>query len=711
MHTNTPQNLTASLTRVNFYDADSGFTIANAVETPDNAFTIVGYFNGGIPGEIITAQGHWRRTRQNETQFYVEKFTKSLPQTPSAMRQYLNAGHIAGLSQSLIEALIKRFGPELFELFTHNSAKLNEIARLTPNKIRQITSSWQKHLVESQLADFLQQVAVAPSFAAPIYREFGVSAINQIKANPFILAPVIQGLSFITLSFMARKFNINYTAANCVKYGLLALLGDARQKGHAYYPYAKLLANAVKKLGVTPGIIANAVAVAAAENLLVIKDLNRDDKVFVLNNKAVYLKQVYDNEYALAKSIKRHLATPVSAKLKNAASSTILGTAIKPLLTKLKTGKCCLVDTRGVRFGWEWIPALQKLERSSGLNIILASAALPNLSNADPTMLPYMEEIINGAIKNGDILNCDILALNRAEKLTAGKLNQIMRILPPQAALVLTGDSILAAAQGYGSIFNSLAGTKIMPVLNLNDINPPGEPNPLNQATHNLSKGRSPQMTDFKSFDPAQSGLYFIEQDNPVKIMHTIGGVCANWAPKALGLNPLNIQVMCLTPKGPLGAKRLNIFLQNRLNPNAAVLKYNGLVYKINDKIIQTRDNPAKHLGAGQTGLVTNIDLHKQEISVAFAGLSVKYAMDELNQIKPAWAITVNETGGYLRKTVVLPLHCEAYINLNLTSLYIAFASAAQTIIVVGQKRALETAVKNNENRKIYTGLKELLQT
>lgn len=718
------QNLTVQLTDVKFYDADSGFTIVRAALPAKGEITMAGYLNGGIPGEVIEAKGYWRNDRKNELRFYAESFTKTLPITPNGVLQFLSSGLIKGLDAKLAKTLADRFGLQIFEVLTHQPENLLKMPDINPDKAALMVESWRQHLTITQLTDFLRSVSVSPAFAASIFHSLGHKALEHIRKNPFLLVSRIKGLSFMTASHIAQQLNLDPNDHAYAQYGLFAILENLAYKGHTYYPYPKLLANSIKKLGLKPGLVANAIASGTEQNRIVLKDLNDNDQNFIINNKAVYLEHLYHCENELADALKRHLAAPLNPQFQtlkiNHALDTLTDThpEIRTTIKAALAQKCIIVDEPSKHKKLSLMRALEQLGTETGLTVYMAvswskdvnlyqtgSRKMLNIN----TLLGY-NAITGQYLHNAqNRLDCDILFVGRTSMLDATVLHAVMQALPPQATIIICGDHNHLPPKGPGHVFNDLIASAAIPVVNLKSVDiPRGK---VCEAAELISNGKMPELPVYKPFERHELDFYFIEQDTPEKIFKTVVGLYAKRLPKAREYSPLEIQVISLCQKGPVSAKKLNLFLQERLNKRVGGLKHNGFIFKNNDKIAQISDNLAKNVITGQTGIIKKIDLYKKELSVKFNDRHIQpYLFHELHELKPAYALPINKIGSCKYKSVILPLHCDSYSNLNRTALYSAFSVAAEMLVIVGQKRALKIAVEQLKAEKRYTGLKELLQ-
>jgi exodeoxyribonuclease V alpha subunit len=111
----------------------------------------------------------------------------------------------------------------------------------------------------------------------------------------------------------------------------------------------------------------------------------------------------------------------------------------------------------------------------------------------------------------------------------------------------------------------------------------------------------------------------------------------------------------------------------------------------------------------GDLGRIRRIDLEAQELQVEMDGRSVIYDFSELDELVLAYAISVHKAQGSEYPAVVFPLLTQHFIMLQRNLLYTAITRGKKLVIVVGSKKALAIAVKNDKMQKRFTLLRERL--
>ena len=163
--------------------------------------------------------------------------------------------------------------------------------------------------------------------------------------------------------------------------------------------------------------------------------------------------------------------------------------------------------------------------------------------------------------------------------------------------------------------------------------------------------------------------------------------------------------------RGEVGADQLNRALQERLNPKEQLgLPHAGRALRVGDKVMQIRNNYEKEVFNGDIGRVSGVDRVEQQAIVDFPGRGeVVYEIADLNELVTAYAITVHKSQGSEYRVIVLPLLTQHYVMLQRNLLYTALTRARELVVIVGTKKALAIAIKNNRVTQRHSRLAQKL--
>lgn len=160
--------------------------------------------------------------------------------------------------------------------------------------------------------------------------------------------------------------------------------------------------------------------------------------------------------------------------------------------------------------------------------------------------------------------------------------------------------------------------------------------------------------------------------------------------------------------RGSLGIRELNVRLQAELNParpEEPVVEKFGWQFRVRDKVIQTENDYDKEVFNGDIGQILKIDPMEREVTVKFDQREVVYEFGELDEVSLAYAITIHKSQGSEFPVVVIPVAMQQYLLLQRNLLYTGVTRGKRLVVLVGQRKALATAVRNNRTEHRFSGL------
>ena len=177
--------------------------------------------------------------------------------------------------------------------------------------------------------------------------------------------------------------------------------------------------------------------------------------------------------------------------------------------------------------------------------------------------------------------------------------------------------------------------------------------------------------------------------------------------PRRFGLDPArDVQVLCPMARGAVGARALNLALQEALlSTSGPTVERFGWTFAPGLKVMQIENDYDREVHNGDMGFVTRIDAEEGEATVAFDGRAVTYGLNELDALTPAYAVTVHKAQGSEYPAVVIPLLMQHYPMLQRSLVYTALTRGKRLVVLVGQRRALALAVRQAAGRRRWTKL------
>ena len=305
-------------------------------------------------------------------------------------------------------------------------------------------------------------------------------------------------------------------------------------------------------------------------------------------------------------------------------------------------------------------------------------------------------------------LDTDLVVVDEFSMVDVPLMASLCRALPPHGSLVLVGDPDQLPSVGPGSILADLLASGAVPAVCLTEIFRQAEASHIVRAAHDVRHGRVPEDAAAKGADFA-----FMHREEPEEIAALVLRLVSEEIPRRIGLDPLrDVQVLAPMHRGSLGIRELNTALQAALNPpraDRAEIERFGTKFRVRDKVLQTRNDYDKEVFNGDIGRIADIDPVGRQVVIDFDGRRVVYDFGELDEIEPAYAISIHKSQGSEFPAVVIPLAMQHFLLLQRNLLYTGITRGRRLVVVAGQRKALATAVRKNDTRRRFGGLRARL--
>ena len=284
-------------------------------------------------------------------------------------------------------------------------------------------------------------------------------------------------------------------------------------------------------------------------------------------------------------------------------------------------------------------------------------------------------------------------------------MNALLRAHPPGASLLLVGDVDQLPSVGPGAVLRDLIESKVVPVARLTEVYRQAANSRIITTAHAINSGQP-----FDLSNNVEGGdFYFVERDTPAAIALTLKEIIKTRVPRKFGFDPRrDVQVLTPMNRGSLGVRELNVLLQNELNPvrpETSFVEKFGWQFRVGDKVIQMENNYDKDVFNGDIGQITAIDGEEKEVRITFEGKEAVYDFGELDELALAYAITVHKSQGSEFPVVVIPIATQQYLLLQRNLIYTGITRGKKLVVVIGQKKAFQMAVRNTQTNRRFGAL------
>lgn len=709
-----PDAVRGQVERVTFHNEETGFAVLRVqVRGRRELLTVVGSVASVAPGEWIMAEGRWVQDRERGRQLRADRLETQPPDSREGIERYLASGLIRGIGPVYAKKLVERFGEKVFEVIETQSGRLQEVGGIGAERRRAIKAAWAEQRVVREIMVFLHAHGISTARAVRIFKTYGEEAIARIRSDPYCLARDIPGIGFLSADKIAATLGLAGESLLRLRAGLAHALDVATGEGHCALPEAALVDAAAKLLAADADRLREALEAEVARGALEREDIGGETLIYapalrraeigiaarvgamLARGEAGY--PAIDGDRALAWVQERTgkiLAPAQAAALRLALArplavitggpgvgkTTLLNSVLKIL--RAKNVRCVLCAPTG--------RAAKRLAESTGLEA--------------KTIHRLLEPLPGGGFRRDEQtpLEGDLFVMDEVSMVDVPLFARFLRALPPRANALLVGDPDQLPSVGPGLVLRDLIAT--VPCARLDVVFRQEGGSAIVEAAHAINAGHLPELAG------EGRDFFFVEREDSAAALETLLELVARRIPARFGLDPLrDIQVLAPMNRGTLGVRNLNARLQAALNPARAdgrdEVERFGVTYRAGDKVIQTRNNYDKNVFNGDIGRIEHVSAEDREVRVRFDERVVGYEFGELDELDPAFAITVHKSQGSEYPCVVLPLAMEQFLLLQRNLLYTGLTRGRQLVVLVGQKKALATAVRNHAVRARCSGL------
>ena len=716
-----PVVLQGQIERLTFHNEENGFTVAQLrVRGQRQLVTAVGTLVSPKPGERLRLQGEWRLHPKFGEQFHFFQAETLVPATASGMEKYLASGFIKGIGPVMAQRIVRQFGGETFEVIDSNLARLAQVEGIGPKRLEMIARAWEEQKQIREVMLFLQAHDLSTAYAPKIFKAYGRQAIQVMRENPYQLATDIHGIGFVSADRIAAKLGFAPDHPGRLEAGLLYTLSQLSNEGHVYYPLEPLLDKAQELLQVDQEKLTAALSRLSFRQEVMVEE--PWDPQATPADRAVYLTPFYLAETNAAKRLRVLMQGQPNLPFVDPAKALAwvqqrLGLTLAPqqaeaVLTSLR--QKVLIITGGPGTGKTTIiNAIIKIWERLGSNILMAAPtgrAAKRMSEVTGQeaktihrLLEYSQQKGGFQVSESRTLPCDLLIIDEASMIDILLLHHLLKGVARGTTLILVGDANQLPSVGPGNVFRDLIASGAIPVVELREIFRQAQESLIVVNAHRINRGEMPL---WRPGPENLADFFFLEQDDPQEVLRLVLELVKERIPKRFGFDPIN-QIQVLTPmhRGVVGAASLNHTLQQELNPTAVGINRGGRLYKVNDKVMQIKNNYDKEVFNGDIGRIVSIDEELQELLVAFDHRQVLYDFSELDELVLAYAISVHKSQGSEYPAVVLPLVTQHFLLLQRNLIYTAVTRGKQLVVVVGSKKALAIGIKNDRTKRRFTQL------
>lgn len=711
--------ITGTIDKIIFKNDENGFAVAylKSSSIPDGKVTIVGTLPSIQPGEIISCEGEWKHHNKHGRQFIVSSFTLANPTTRKSIQKYLESGMIKGIGKTYAKRIVDTFGTDTLKIIESHPDKLSDVDGIGTKRAEKIQQSFQEQRSVRSVMMFLKSYEIGTVLARKIYRKYGDESIEVMQKDPFIIARELFGVGFKTADKIAKQLGFEVDNPARILAGLEYVLKELSEAGHTCYPEDELIEKASEILEVAIATIQKGIVALEEEGRIIRKEIIIENTPTL----CVWLKRLYISEVGIAKEIARLADAPLKIReVKQEKAIEWIQSKLRLSLAKEQINAVlgCLthpihIITGGPGTGKSTITkAILGIHEKITSKIVLAAPTgraakrMTEITRKKALTIHALLEFDfqNGGFKRGKDLPivADLIIIDEASMIDSYLMYQLLRAIPDGARVIIIGDIDQLPSVGPGNVLRDLIWSKRIATTRLYQIFRQGPRSKIVYNAHQINRGMFPELPNIN--DP--SDFLFLPEETPEAILEKVLWLTKEMIPQKFGFNAIDdVQVLAPMRRGVIGIENLNEVLQRSLNPGQEFLSRMGRNFSLHDKVMQIRNNYNKMVFNGDIGRITRIDFEDEILHVTFDNKEVEYEATEIDELVLAYSVSIHKYQGSECPAIIIPIHTSHFKLLYRNLLYTGITRGKKLVVLVGSKKAIMMAIRNQEVEKRYSGL------
>ncbi len=703
--------------RLLFEAPDSDYRVFRLHDEADDAtYTVTGHGTKPLVGDRLEVKGHWVQHKRYGRQFAADGWSRIIPESVDGIERFLGSGAVKGMGPALAHRVVAAFGKDTMAVLEKDPQRLLEVEGIGPKKLAVITESFYEEKQVNDIAYDLEQHGVAGRYASRLLQKYGDDVHYVLTEEPYRMIAEIDGIGFKTADQIALAYGMDRQDPQRLSSGLTYVLRTMTQNGHVCIPDTELVRRAA--------FILQADALGLHDILREAIEVGQLCTADFEGTLYVYTPEAYEEEEYIAGRIgemgnmkplpmKTHVQLFLDrwqdarhfelADKQREAVEKSLQSGMTVITGGPGTGKTTVVQT------------IIRLAEQEGLRILLCAPTGRAAKRLAETTQRKAKTIHRLLVPDGHVgamqvfeynetkmLPADLVIVDEVSMLDMEMMYHLLSALKPQCRCILVGDADQLPSVGAGAVLHDIIASGQVPVVRLDTIFRQKEGGRIVTNAHFINSGRLPVVNEDTEFR-------FVEIDNEADGAEKISALY-NSELLETG-DKFAVQVLSPMYKNPCGVDNLNQLIQERFNPPAegkAELKGKNVVFRVGDKVMQKHNDYEKGVFNGDMGEIFAIQ--KDMVYVRYPEQDVKYEGQEVDEITLAYAITVHKSQGSEYHTVIMVLVNSHAIMLQRNLFYTAVTRAKRKVILVGTKRAVQTAVQNQRTSRRFTLLIPRLQ-
>ena len=702
-------------------------------EKEDELVTVTGKMLPVIKNVTYIFKGSWVNHPKYGKQFQADSYEEKVEKSEAAIIDYLSSGLIKGIGRALATRIVKKFGCDTLSILDEDIRRLLEVRGISEIKLIKIQESYLLQRAAREVIVRLRKHGINPKLAQEVYLKFKDTSMQVIEEKPYLLS-TIRGISFITADGIANKtyeYCTDYDRfKTCAFYvlsrseensaDLQAIIGNrtSGSTGMDKEDFGRCMLTLLRGEGVTEKFVCANTVRMITEKLLVYRVI--DDQGILFSN------GIFKVERSIAEHMQRLCYSSVKPlkgldeKIASAerALNIKLGDAQKRAVKMVFTyGLSVITGPPGSGKTTTFKVIAYINEQYEGGNFMFltptgrAAARIREIGFDASTIHSALrlgteiEDVVeeNEIVFTGPML----IGVDEFSMVDARLCYHLLSSIGNGCRVVLCGDADQLPSVGAGAVLRDILSVESIPKTALDVVYRTSGSGDIYIDCNKIRLG----LTDLQE----GNGFEFIDADD---IMDVESILIDKYLESIDKYGIENVMLLSPYKEHECGVNALNEKIQKILNPDTVddkIFRYhmNEKYYRIGDPVINLVNDRDLDITNGDIGYVTNITTNSDGepvLVVKFQNAEVAFTKDNLKTIMLAYACTVHKSQGSEFKVILLPVHRNFSYLSKRNLVYTGISRGKESVIVVGQREALNKSILTEDKSKRITSLSNHLK-
>ncbi len=671
--------------------------------------TYTGYFDDVNEIDTYILYGDYVRHAKYGYQINVKHYEIIKPDGKDSIIEFLTSSFVKGCGEVTAKKIYKVFGDNSLNKIKESKSNLELVSGLSERQRTLIYDSVCKYFENDELILKLKEMGFTVQETMDLIHDYGKKILDVINKDIYDLVDYVYFKKLDSIFLSCNDFDDPRRVKACIIQTIKILTFD---EGDVY----------LYKEDIVKGISKNFNIVCSIDDMINV--LYNERKICIMDDR-IYLREDYDDEEYIAKSVNKLLDSPVRdidlssilehvEKDLNIKYDSKQKEAIKEVLTNNisiitggpGTGKTTII--KGIINSYMMLNKIKKDPQNYILLLAPTGRASKRLCEATATPASTIHRFLKWD-KDTNTFGVDetckqsygLIIIDEASMLDNHLMAAFFRgISLTNTKIVLVGDEYQLPSVRPGLILNDLINTDIKHIC-LEQIYRQSNNSYIPMVARNI-KDKNLEII------PNGDDYSFIEC-NGKDIKSYIVKIIDKMKEKNIDMS--SVQVLAPMYRGENGIDSLNMVLQDVFNFNNCYEKeeinVGQVIYRVGDKVLNLVNDLDNNIFNGDIGYIKDVyvENRKSIVSVDYDGNIIEYKREDLQNITHAYAITIHKAQGSEFDHIIMPISLEYNRMLYNKLLYTGVSRAKKSLILVGSKEAYEQAINNNYSFKRNTTL------